>query len=43
VEIEDPFGTDDNCLDMETYTIGITRDVGQLSSRQLRQSALTTP
>ena len=43
VEIEDPFGADDNCLDMETYTIGITRDVGQLAARQTRQTALTEP
>lgn len=41
VEIEDPFGTDDNCLDMETYTLGITRDVGQLAARQRRHAALT--
>jgi putative membrane protein len=32
VETEDPFGTDDNCLDMVTYTIAITRDTGQLAA-----------
>jgi len=37
VEIEDPFGKDDNCLDLETYTLGITRDSGQLVARKVRQ------
>ncbi len=32
VETEDPFGTDDNCLDMVTYTLTITRDTGQMAS-----------
>lgn len=36
VETEDPFGTDENCLDMVTYTLGITRDVGQLAARKSR-------
>jgi putative membrane protein len=31
VEIEDPFGTNPNCLDLDVLTITITRDVGQLS------------
>jgi putative membrane protein len=34
VEIEDPFGTLENCLDMGTYTITIARDVGQLAARK---------
>lgn len=32
VEIEDPFGTDENCLDMVTYTMTIARDTGQLAA-----------
>lgn len=32
VETEDPFGTDENCLDMETYTLTITRDTGQMAA-----------
>ncbi len=32
VETEDPFGTDENCLDMVTYTLTITRDTGQMAS-----------
>ena len=31
VEIEDPFGTDDNCLDMQSFTLTIARDAGQLA------------
>lgn len=31
VEIEDPFGTDDNCLDMQAFTLTIARDAGQLA------------
>jgi putative membrane protein len=34
VEIEDPFGTLENCLDMETFTLTIARDVGQLAGRK---------
>jgi putative membrane protein len=34
VEIEDPFGTGENCLDMTTYTLTITRDVGQMAARK---------
>ena len=34
VEIEDPFGKDANCLDMETYTLTIARDTGQLAVRK---------
>lgn len=40
VEIEDPFGQDDNCLDMETYTLGITRDTGQMAARKARLANL---
>jgi ion channel-forming bestrophin family protein len=39
VEIEDPFGVDHNCLDLETYTLTITRDVGQLAARTLTRSS----
>lgn len=31
VEIEDPFGTADNCLDMEVYTTTVARDTGQMA------------
>lgn len=31
VETEDPFGRDENCLDLETYTLTIARDTGQLA------------
>jgi len=40
VEIEDPFGTDENCLDMETYTLGIIRDTGQMVARKVRQATI---
>lgn len=51
VETEDPFGTDENCLDMETYTLTITRDTGQLAAGKSAQTdgsmlarpQLTTP
>ena len=33
VEIEDPFGTDHNCLDMQAFTLTIARDAGQLARR----------
>jgi putative membrane protein len=32
VEIEDPFGKGENCLDMETYTMRIARDAGQMAA-----------
>jgi putative membrane protein len=35
VEIEDPFGTHENCLDMMTYTLTITRDVGQIAAKKM--------
>jgi putative membrane protein len=31
VETEDPFGTDENCLDMVTYTLTVARDTGQMA------------
>lgn len=37
VEIEDPFGTDDNCLDMQTFAMTIARDAGQLARHATRQ------
>jgi putative membrane protein len=33
VEIEDPFGTHDNCLDMGRFTLTIARDCAQLANR----------
>jgi ion channel-forming bestrophin family protein len=32
VEIEDPFGRGENCLDMEEFTVRIARDVGQMAA-----------
>jgi ion channel-forming bestrophin family protein len=32
VEIEDPFGRGENCLDMEAFTMRIARDVGQMAA-----------
>ncbi len=32
VETEDPFGKDENCLDMDIFTLGIARDVGQMAA-----------
>jgi ion channel-forming bestrophin family protein len=32
VEIEDPFSKNENCLDMEVYTMGIARDTGQMAA-----------
>jgi ion channel-forming bestrophin family protein len=34
VETEDPFGTGENCLDMETYTLTIARDAGQMAAHK---------
>ncbi len=31
VETEDPFGTDENCLDMDVYTMTVARDTGQMA------------
>jgi putative membrane protein len=42
VEIEDPFGKDENCLDMETYTLGIIRDTGQMVARKARQATVAS-
>ena len=39
VEIEDPFGADVNCLDMEAFTLTIARDAGQLATRAARMRA----
>lgn len=39
VETEDPFGTDENCLDMVTYTLTIARDTGQMASGKAAGSA----
>jgi putative membrane protein len=42
VEIENPFDTDDNCLDMGSYTTTIARDSGQMVLRKTRQKARDT-
>lgn len=34
VEIEDPFGPRENCLDLTTYTLTIARDAGQMAARK---------
>jgi len=39
VETEDPFGTDENCLDMLTYTLTIARDTGQMAAGKRRKPA----
>lgn len=33
VEVEDPFGRDDNCLNMDAFCLTIARDGGQLAAR----------
>jgi putative membrane protein len=38
VETEDPFGTGENCLEMETYTLTIARDAGQIAARKANLS-----
>jgi putative membrane protein len=40
VEIEDPFGKDDNCLDMETFTMRIARDAGQMAASKPKIMAI---
>ncbi len=39
VEIEDPFGTEANCLDLDVLTITVTRDTGQLAEFATRENA----
>ena len=39
VEIEDPFGTGANCLDLDVLTITVTRDTGQLAEFATRENA----
>lgn len=39
VEIEDPFGTHDNCLDMGRFTLTIARDCAQLANRAAHRDA----
>ena len=43
VEIEDPFGTDDNCLDMQAFTLTIARDAGQLARLATKRSMKVQP
>ena len=43
VEIEDPFGTSANCLDLDVLTITVTRDVGQLAQFADSYSPLENP
>lgn len=40
VEIEDPFGKDDNCLDLITFTLTISRDTAQLAAAASQNHAL---
>jgi putative membrane protein len=40
VETEDPFGKDENCLDMEAFTMGIARDAGQMAATKLAIGAI---
>ena len=40
VETEDPFGRGENCLDMETFTLGIARDAGQMAATQSAMAAI---
>ncbi|MBS0260587.1 MAG: hypothetical protein JSS02_01420 [Planctomycetes bacterium] len=35
VETENPFGDQENCLDMTTYTLTISRDAGQMSAHKV--------
>ncbi len=39
VEIEDPFGTAANCLDLDVLTITVTRDTGQLAQFATHENA----
>ncbi|MSR59419.1 MAG: hypothetical protein EXS05_17540 [Planctomycetaceae bacterium] len=43
VETEDPFGRDENCLDLEAYTLTIARDTGQLATLKTRVAAGAAP
>jgi putative membrane protein len=40
VEIEDPFGLEENCLDMVHYTVTIARDTGQMAARKTPSQVL---
>ena len=40
VEIEDPFGTEENCLDMAAYTLTIARDTGQMAAHKTSSQVL---
>ena len=40
VEIEDPFGRGENCLDMEAFTIRIARDAGQMAATKSAIAAI---
>jgi putative membrane protein len=40
VEIEDPFGLEDNCLDMVNYTVTIARDTGQMAARKISSQVM---
>ena len=40
VEIEDPFGRGENCLDMEEFTMRIARDVGQMAATKSAIAAI---
>jgi predicted membrane chloride channel (bestrophin family) len=40
VEIEDPFGVEDNCLDLAGYTLTIASDTGQMATHKTLSPAL---
>jgi putative membrane protein len=40
VETEDPFGRGENCLDMETFTMAIARDAGQMAATRSASVAI---
>jgi putative membrane protein len=40
VEIEDPFGRGENCLDMEAFTMRIARDAGQMAATKSAISSI---
>jgi putative membrane protein len=40
VETEDPFGREENCLDMETFTTRVARDTGQMAAAKSAIAAI---
>ncbi len=44
VETEDPFGLEENCLDLETYCLTIIRDTAQVANRaEMRDLPINSP